>query len=474
MYKPVLFILIITSILFGHIKADEASYTPGKVVSLTEANFESFFKDNGPALVKFFAPWCGHCKALAPEYEEAASILSGKAYIAEVDCTKDDSICRKFEINGYPTLKYIDGTNTLREYNAERSALPIANFVLRQNAEDYTTIHDDETLESMLNATGSDVRAILRTSNNTTSESKLFASLANELNEYVDFILYPSVSHEKPVLTLRRTFDEPVVDYDGKFVKQDMKNFIQSNSQPLLGEINRSNYERYVKANKDITWFVYNYENSTDIEKVESIRKVLSDFKHALSFVRLNSIVWGVSAQSIGFDGTTPYLVTERIQEHKFYPMLEKLSEESLRKYLQDIVDNKVPPLVKSQKLPEDADTQVVRPIVRTTYNTTVLDPTKNVFVAITAPWCKHCENFKPVLERVAEHFHDRSDIIIGNVDGTRNDLDIDIQGFPTLLFYKAGADKEPMTYTNDRVFDSVVDFITQNSVQQSDIHDEL
>lgn len=53
-----------------------------------------------------FAPWCGHCKALAPEYEEAATTLKEKNIaLAKVDCTEETQLCQDQGVEGYPTLK---------------------------------------------------------------------------------------------------------------------------------------------------------------------------------------------------------------------------------------------------------------------------------------------------------------------------------------------------------------------------------
>lgn len=57
-------------------------------------------------MVKFFAPWCGHCKNLAPKFEELSSIVNADAIIAEVDCTRQQEICRGEEVRGYPTLRF--------------------------------------------------------------------------------------------------------------------------------------------------------------------------------------------------------------------------------------------------------------------------------------------------------------------------------------------------------------------------------
>ncbi|KAL3779610.1 hypothetical protein ACHAWO_004661 [Cyclotella atomus] len=91
-------------------------FTSGAVIDLTDETFEhqtqaSTGQTTGKWLVKFYAPWCGHCKTLAPIYEELDQRLlesetANGILLAKVDVTKNSAIAKRFNINSYPTLKY--------------------------------------------------------------------------------------------------------------------------------------------------------------------------------------------------------------------------------------------------------------------------------------------------------------------------------------------------------------------------------
>ena len=82
-------------------------YGPGDdVVLLTSANFNSrVVQSNEIWLVEFFAPWCGHCKNLAPEWIKAAKALKGIVNVAAVDMDADQSVGSPYNIRGFPTIK---------------------------------------------------------------------------------------------------------------------------------------------------------------------------------------------------------------------------------------------------------------------------------------------------------------------------------------------------------------------------------
>lgn len=82
-------------------------------------------------LVKFYAPWCGHCKTLAPHYDEAAKrlLVNPNILLVKVDSTLNE--VAGLEIQGFPTLKYYgkDKSQDPIDYNGPRNADGIINWL---------------------------------------------------------------------------------------------------------------------------------------------------------------------------------------------------------------------------------------------------------------------------------------------------------------------------------------------------------
>lgn len=105
------------------------------VLTLTNSNFAKYVQKTPEILVEFYAPWCGHCKALAPEYEAAALELKEKdtnKKLAKVDCIENAQICQQFNVTGYPTLKYFEGGVEDRAFNGARTKDGILSFMMKE------------------------------------------------------------------------------------------------------------------------------------------------------------------------------------------------------------------------------------------------------------------------------------------------------------------------------------------------------
>lgn len=80
------------------------------VIVLTENNFEREIRKHNLLGIEFYAPWCGHCQQLQPEWQEAAKQLAhDEVHLAKVDCTKEQAICDRFDVKAYPTIYFFKG-----------------------------------------------------------------------------------------------------------------------------------------------------------------------------------------------------------------------------------------------------------------------------------------------------------------------------------------------------------------------------
>lgn len=91
------------------------------VVVLTDRNFSDFVEDNKYVMVEFYAPWCGHCKELAPEYAAAATELkSENVPLVKVDATVENELAESYEVQGFPTIYFfVDGEH--KTYSGQRT-----------------------------------------------------------------------------------------------------------------------------------------------------------------------------------------------------------------------------------------------------------------------------------------------------------------------------------------------------------------
>lgn len=111
------------------------------VLQLTGNSFNHGI-EKGVTIVKFFAPWCGHCKRLAPTWDDLAGEFAGnpQAKVAKVDCTLDESkdLCNEQGVDGFPTVFLYKNGEKLEEYMGSRTLDDLFEFVSK-----HTQIHDE-------------------------------------------------------------------------------------------------------------------------------------------------------------------------------------------------------------------------------------------------------------------------------------------------------------------------------------------
>ncbi|KAK9889420.1 hypothetical protein WA026_004691 [Henosepilachna vigintioctopunctata] len=110
-----------------------ALYGPSSdIIELTESNFDKLvIRGDEIWIVEFFAPWCGHCQSLAPEYKKAATQLKGVVKVGAVNADEQKGLASRFNVPGFPTIK-IFGSNKYapEDYNGQRNAQGLIDAAL--------------------------------------------------------------------------------------------------------------------------------------------------------------------------------------------------------------------------------------------------------------------------------------------------------------------------------------------------------
>ncbi|CAG8794712.1 18895_t:CDS:2, partial [Racocetra persica] len=196
-------------------------------------DFDSIVNSEKLILVEFFAPWCGHCKALAPEYEIAATALKAENIkIAKVDCTVETELCTEHGVRGYPTLKVFKEGKPA-EYTGGRKADLIISFMKKQSLPAVSDVKVDN-LDTFKDS--DDVVIIGFWDSESQNEHDIFNTVAESLrNEYVFGQTGQKEAATKaevtaPAVVLYKKFDEGKNELKSPFTKEQLETFIKVNS----------------------------------------------------------------------------------------------------------------------------------------------------------------------------------------------------------------------------------------------------
>lgn len=110
-------------------EGDEATKVDGLYV-LSSSNFQAHIK-SGLHLIKFYAPWCGHCRRLEPTWNDLGKFYENDdgIKIAKIDCTENSAECSKFEVRGYPTLLLIKDGKKIEKYQGGRDLEAFKKYI---------------------------------------------------------------------------------------------------------------------------------------------------------------------------------------------------------------------------------------------------------------------------------------------------------------------------------------------------------
>ncbi|XP_048189223.1 protein disulfide-isomerase A2 [Perognathus longimembris pacificus] len=458
--------------------SEEEVHKEDGVLVLSHHTLSLALQEHPALLVEFYAPWCGHCQALAPEYIRAAALLaaeSAMATLAKVDGPAEPELTKEFGVTEYPTLKFFrDGNRTHpEEYTGPREAESIAEWLRRRVGPSATRLEDEQGAQALIDA--QDVVVIGFFQDLQDEDVATFLALARDALDMTFGLtdqpnLFEKFGLIKDTVVLLKKFDEGRADFpvDKELGLDlgDLSRFLVTHSMHLVTEFNSQTSPKIFAAR--ILNHLLLFVNQT----LAQHRELLAGFGEAAPHFR-GQVLFVVVDVAVDNDYVLQYfgLKTEEA------PTLRLVNVETTRKYswagnepitsasvaafCHAVLHGEVKPYLLSQEVPPDWDQQPVKILVGKNFEQVAFDETKNVFVKFYAPWCSHCKEMAPAWEALAEKYKDHEDIIIAELDATANELEaFTVHGFPTLKFFPAGPDQKVIEYTSTRDLETFSKFL--------------
>ena len=305
-----------TAIIMGMVAltiADEITKEEGVLV-LTEKNFESAITDNEFVLVEFYAPWCGHCKSLAPEYAKAAGVLAEKdspIKLAKVDATEESKLAEKFEVRGYPTLKFfrngkptgnifwrkfvksVYSYNIFSEYNGGRTADTIVTWVEKKTGPPAVALDSVDAAKTFIE--DNDIAVVGFFADLESDAAKAFKEVAGSNDDYKFGIATTGsdVATENKVdaesIVLFKKFDEGRNDLtEGLTDTEAIGKFVAANALPLVVDFNHETAQKIFSGEIKSHLLMFLSKGSDEYAGYHATAaKIAKDFKGQLLFVAI-------------------------------------------------------------------------------------------------------------------------------------------------------------------------------------------
>jgi protein disulfide-isomerase A1 len=441
----------------------------GNVIVLTDETFDQAINENEFILVEFYAPWCGHCKNLAPEYAKASITLADtNIKLAKVDATAQPISASRHRVRGYPTLFFFDHGKKI-DYNGGRDEKGIVDWVTKRSK-----------MQSKELQTISDIKAFAKESFNTYDYALIlignkgydsYLSKVKQLDKEVAFghcfteDCMKGLKVEKSgTLALVRKFTKSLAFLrTPDFGLNELKKFLDREGTPTVIEYEEK-YDNLLFTRSIPGLFICVEKITDELRSIaEAVAKAnyRQELQVVLSTIEKNTDKKLLDHLNIKKEQRPIVKLADARIKLKIYRFTGEITQQNLQKFIDNWNSNKIEAEIKSEDIPTTQG-PVIK-VVGKTFKSIVKDPTKDVLVKIYAPWCGHCKAIAPIYEDLAKAVSNNPNLIIADVDATANDMDgMTVGSYPTIHLYSA-KNKSPLAFKGERTVKDMIEFLKEN-----------
>ena len=474
-----------------------AGAASGSVQDLASGNFSEVLSRPGLSFVEFYAPWCGHCKKLVPEWERTAQLCQeADILVAKVDAIAHKSLAQEHEVQSFPTLRlYKGGPKVSVKYEGPRTGDKMAEWAKGKLTEQFVE-RLGASADEILSWAAKKPVAVVGLLDGIVESSMLYDVL-----EDVSFALNPkgaggevavgivesvppallqglgSGNQKLPCVALVRNFDfeEKVLFFHAeqswKQSFEPLTSWIAKNRVPALIPGSEQTEKFFLQEIDPGNGLVLYFGEDDTLRRDLHELAVSSSKEKRLKWVHLKSDNFGDSlAKSVGMSKTDfPEVAIwefgETEDDDKVYRLSQQASASTFSR-------SNVEAFVKHWRQGKlSAEKDPVTAVTSDTFDSIVINNEKDVLVEFYAPWCGHCKALAPEYKLVAQHYAQDDDVEIVKMDATKHKHpSADIKSYPTLKLYAKGKKGTPIDgeFKSTRTKDGILEFIEKNRASKS------
>jgi protein disulfide-isomerase A1 len=435
------------------------------VLVLNDDNFDDALKTYDVMMVEFYAPWCGHCKELAPKYAKLATKLKSSSkpiFLAKLDATKATKIGDRFKVESYPRLmSFVKGdkgkgspykqkpdTPEIEEYiKGVREKIPFKASL--KNLKDKAAAEKFE--KGYVGVVG-----IFEEKSGPEYQAFSTVSVFQAHRKHVKFAASTSADVAKhfgvtpPAIFLVKAFDEKRVDMPADILQNSAKldTAVTDASREVVCDLDNEK-KSDCKAQDPLMILIHRTKEDADVVRIfEGTAR--ANKSPQLKFGKMSS-----KHTAVGdfFDVDADELPTIVVMKQggiyagaqmKHY--LDKnenpeITAEVVEEALQNFQMGDWEPVYKSADEVDD-ESKNVKVIVGDNFKERVVDDEgKDVLLEFYAPWCSMCKKIAPLYEQLGDIYADIDSVMIAKIDATANELyhpGVAVEGYPTIYFFPA------------------------------------
>ncbi|XP_037563073.1 protein disulfide-isomerase A4-like [Dermacentor silvarum] len=457
---------------------------PEATLELTAVNFTLTINNAKLILIYFYAPWCGHCRRMSPEFERAARRL--KEYnipLGKVDATKEKSLAEVNEVRSYPTLLlYRRGRRF--EYNGPREETGIVNHMLNLSQYPSKEVSSLKQFKKAIHPITITVLAVFSKSRG--PFYKEFEAAANNLrgrhtfyHTYsMELAKHYKVTENSLVLfhpeILQSQYEEPYYTFSRPDATQvHMERFMEEHLFPLVGFRDVANLWKYINKYPLVVVFYdvdFGFDNKEETQRIRhKVLKVAQQYKGRVLFAVSHETDFEDDLKSLGLeDSGAEVNVGMWMSERERYRMapVDDFKSANLRNFVESVLQGTLKQYVRSQTAPRE-QTRDVLTVVGSTFEELVMASDKDTLIMFRGPDCHMCDELVEELElcynRIDYQAPDRFQSAI--IDATQNDFPgiFKVDDFPTIYFVSAKDKMHPKLFQGIRKAFGLIKFVKEN-----------